>query len=338
MLKSVEAAEGQTVAEAPMRYPQMDERRHHPVVRSQICLPTPAIRSAFDLLANTALQRAPGCCFHAHPRFGKTSAIEVLMQQLSQTFPEMPIYSISAVWHPRFSELVYMGELLAGCTHLVSASGKFEARRIRLINFLWTQAKARGSDRLFLFIDEAQNWHEPQLTMLRDIANDLALHHGIQLIVAMFGAPELAALRSSLIQSGRIDLIGRFMIQIYDFRGISSLDELATTMAYYDNSAVSEYPEASGRCYSEYLLPLAFSSGWRLVQEAPLLWDQFRQVSQRSGGLNQVGMLWVADSIRQFFLDQLEFDHPGFHGAISNWETAVARSGFRDSLGVTYHT
>jgi hypothetical protein len=185
----------------------------HPVLRGQIWLPTPAIRMAFDVLANTALQRAPGCSFHAHPRFGKTSAIEVLKGQLVQSFPDMPVYSISATWHLRFSELVYLGELLGGCTHVMSSVGKAEPRRTRLLHYLWVQAKARGSDRIVLFIDEAQNWHEPELTMLRDIANDLALHHGIRLIAVLFGAPELVALRTSLIQCGRIDLIGRFMTQ-----------------------------------------------------------------------------------------------------------------------------
>lgn len=308
----------------------------HPVLRSQIRLPTPAIRMAYDVVANTALQRAPGCCFHAHPRFGKTSAILVLTQQLSQAFPEMPIFSLSAEWHPRFSEVVYMGELLDGCTHVMSSVGKYEARRVRLINFLWTQAKARGSDRIMLFIDEAQNWHEPELTMLRDLANHLTLHHGIQLIAVMFGAPELQALRSSLIHSGRIDLIGRFMIQQYEFKGISCLEELITTMAYYDDADISEYPSGSGMSYSAYLMGQAYASGWRLEHEGPRLWEQFRLAAQESGGIGQVGMLWVADSIRRFFLGQLEFDHPGLVVDDEYWANAVAQSGFKDSLGVTY--
>ncbi|MFZ6659045.1 AAA family ATPase [Undibacterium sp. TJN19] len=313
-----------------------DDLASHPVLRSQIRLPTPAIRTAFDILANTALQRAPGCCFHAFPRFGKTSAIEVLIEQLAQSFPEMPMYSINAVWHPRFSETIYMGELLSGCSHVMIATGKFEVRRTRLINYLWTQAKARSTDRIVMFIDEAQNWHEAELTMLRDVTNELAKHHGVQLIAVLFGAPELTTLRSTLIQSGRIDLIGRFMIQQYEFHGITRLDELVTIMGYYDNADISEYPAGSRRCYSEYLLPLAYGSGWRLQQEGPRLWDQFRKSAQGSGGLDDVGMLWVTDSIRQFFLDQIEFDHPGLTGTSNDWASAVLRSGFKDSLGVTY--
>lgn len=308
----------------------------HPVLRSQIRLPTPAIRAAFDIIANTALQRAPGCCFHAYPRFGKSSAIEVLTKQLEQSFPDMPIFSISADGHPRFSEVVFIGELLEGCTNLMSAVGKFELRRMRLLQFLWSQAKARGSDRIMLFVDEAQNWHEPELTMLRDVANHLALHHGIQLIAVLFGAPELVAQRASLIHSGRIDLIGRFMIQQYEFRGIVSLEDLMVIMGYYDAADISEYPEGSRKSYSEFLLGQAYRSGWRLESEAPRLWDQFKLAAQASGGLGQVGMLWVANSIREFFGAQIEFDHPGLAGDAKDWSLAVAHSGFKDSLGVTY--
>lgn len=309
----------------------------HPVINSDIKLPTPAIRRAYDAIANIALQRAPGCCFHAFPRFGKTSAIELLTAQLVEAFPDMPIFSVSAEWHGRFSELVYFGELLVACSHVMATAGKGEARRTRLLQYLWSQAKTRGSDRILFFIDEAQNWNEPELTTLRDVSNQLALRHGIKLIAVLFGAPGIVALRSSLILSGRIDLIGRFMVQQYEFKGVTSLDELILTMGYYDDAEVSEYPEGSKQSYSEFLLRKAYRSGWRLSQEAPRLWEQFRLAAQESGGLGQVGMQWVAESIRHFFVGQIEFDHPGLKGDPTVWNLAVKQSGFKDSLGVVYH-
>ena len=312
------------------------EIESHPVVRGDIKLPTPAIRMAFDVIANTALQRAPGCCFHARGRFGKTSAIEVLTAQLAQSFPDMPVFSMAASWHGRFSETVYFGELLHGCSHALALSGKAEPRRARLHQFLWAEAKARGSDRIMLFVDEAQNWHEPELTTLRDVSNHMALHHGIKLIAVSFGTPEIVAQRASLIHTGRIDLIGRFMAQQYEFKGVSSLEELILTMGFYDDPEISEYPEGSGRSYSEYLLGQAYAGGWRLSQEGPRLWEQFRLAAQASGGLGQVGMQWVAESIRRFFLDHLEYDHPGLTGDASSWMLAVKHSGFKDSLSASH--
>lgn len=308
----------------------------HPVINSNIKLPTPAIRAAFDIVGNTALQRAPGCCFYAHPRFGKTFAIEVLVHQLAHSFPQMPTYVVSAKGHQRFSELIFLGELLTGCTHMLAGSGKVEPRWGRLINLFWTDAKSRGSDRAMLFVDEAQNWHESEFTALRDLSNELSLQHSVQLIVVCFGAPQIVAVRSALIHSGRIDLIGRFMIQQYEFFGISSLEELRMLMACYDDPDISEYPEGSRLSYTEFLMGHAFQSGWRLEQESARLWQQFKRAAQQSGGLSQVGMQWVSNSIREFLVTQIEFDHPGFQGTAEDWEKAVQASGFKSSLGVTY--
>jgi len=318
--------------------PTPEQLASHPVLRSKIRLPTPSIRTAYEVLANTAFQRAPGCCFYAHPRFGKTEGITVLADQLTQSFPDMPIFSVSAAWHPRFSELTFMGELLTACTHVMASIGKVEQRRARLRNFMWTQAKTRNSDLIMLFVDEAQNWHEPELTTLRDLANELAMEHKVQLIAVLFGTPELTSLRTALIQSGRIDLIGRFMIQQYEFRGVLTPEDLVIIMSFYDDAEVSEYPAGSGYSYSQFLMRQAYASGWRLQSEIETLWGQYKLAAQASGGLNQVGMLWVADSIRRFFMASLEYDHPGFHGSVDDWKTAVAQSGFKDSLGITYIT
>ena len=49
MLKSAEPVEATAVLEGPVMEVDLDDVRYHPVVRSQIRLPTPAIRMAFDV-------------------------------------------------------------------------------------------------------------------------------------------------------------------------------------------------------------------------------------------------------------------------------------------------
>lgn len=304
----------------------------HPVIRNQIQLPTPAIRAAFDIIANTALERAPGVCFRGDPRVGKTSAIEVIKDQLKQVFPEMPVYTINAKWHPRFSEVVFFGELLKAVTKVLATTMKVEPRRTKMLNYLWTQAESRHSDRILLFVDEAQCWLEPALTTLRDLSNDLQLEHGIRLIVVLFGTAELINVYSGLLISGRVDLIGRFMPQSHEFLGVHDIGQLSATMRFYDDPEISQHPLGSGLSYSECLLPLAYGSGWRLEHEAPLLWAQYIRAAQASGGLAQVGMQWVNASIRDFFQQHLELDHADFRGTPDQWREAVLRSGFENSL------
>lgn len=320
-----------------MEQGDFDTRRfeQHPVFMNRVRLPTEPIKEVFEIVSRTAVQRDPGCCFVAHPRFGKTSAITVLVRQLGQTFPTMPVLTVNAQRHTRFSEVILLGELLGACSHLQATTGKVDVRRSRLFKFLWTLAKGNDSDRILMFVDEAQNWQEDELSVLRDISNDLELHHNIKLIAVFFGQPELVNVKAALLQSKRIDLVGRFMIEQYRFNGISAVVHLATTMGFYDNAEVSEFPEGSGKSYSEFLLPLAYRGGWRLEDEAPVFWRCIKDAAQAHGGLGQVGMQWIAASIRSFFSSNLDSDHAGFKGTAEDWEAALHASGFINSLGIT---
>lgn len=307
----------------------------HPVVRNRARLPTPPIKAVFDIVARTVFQRDPGCSFIAHPRFGKTFAIRVLSQQLGQIYPDVPSLIVNAKDHPRYSEMTFYTDILENCKHSLASLSKVNARRTRLVNYFWTLAQARNSDRLVLFVDEAQNWAEPEFSCLRDLSNDLALLD-VTLITILFGQTELAAIRTVLLQSKRTDLIGRFMMQQYEFHGLTSLSDLVETMTCYDDVDVSEYPEGSQLSYTAYFLPKAFQGGWRLASEAGRLWEQFRLVAQGHGGLHQVGMHWVAACIKNFFVKQIPLDHAALRGTDEDWNQSVIDSRFAISLGLTY--
>ncbi len=326
------SAQASTTARAA-GIPRQSLQIEHPVINNKIWLPTPSIRAAFEVIANTALERSPGVSFYGSSRVGKTSAILVLREQLAQVFPDIPTMTVNAKWHPRFSETIFFGEMLTAVAHVMSAPAKVEVRRGRVVKLLWTSAMAVRSDRLVLFVDEAQCWLDAALTMLRDLANDLLLEHKIQLIVVLFGTPELLSVHTSLLHAGREDLVGRFMPQRHAFRGITDCDQLRSTMQFYDDPEVSQYPDGSGLSYSECLLPIAYRSGWRLENEAPLLWEQYRRMALGKGGLSEVGMQWINASIRDFFQQHISFDHADLHGEADQWLDAVRRSGFETSLG-----
>lgn len=307
----------------------------HPVLNDRAKFPTPSIKRVYTVLANELVQHNPGCSFYAYSRFGKTSAIRVLNAMLAQTFPKIPMLTINAHRHLRFSELTYTEELLDAFRH-DSKSGKALARRARFIKYLWSLAQERRSERILLFIDEAQNWSEMELTYLRDISNDLELEFNITLFSVCFGQPEMEALRNSLLQCNRQDLVGRFMLKQYQFRGITSLNELTAVMKCYDDASISEYPEGSGVSYTESLLRAAYCSGFRLAGQSGKLWNAFRAAAGKYK-LDQVGMRWVSASIRNFLYAHIANDGANMVLAEDAWETAVRDSGFADSLGVTYY-
>lgn len=310
----------------------------HPVVGNRAYLPTPPIIRAYTEISEAVAERDPGVSFVAFSRFGKTFAISVLADQLAAAFPTVPVLCVNATQHTRYSEPAFLAELFEGCTRTPAPVGHLKASvlRSKLIRYLWTLAESRGSDRVVLFVDEAQNWSEPELTALRDISNDLALFARVLLVVNLFGAPGLVNLRAALLQAGRTDLIGRFMVRQFEFQGIGSVPDLAGTMACYDKVEISEYPTGSGVSYSAFFMPLAFRDGWRLEKEAGLVWECFQKIARNHGGFKQIGMKWVASSIRRFLMAQSEWDRAGFRSTEEMWKQAISRSGFAQTLGVTY--
>jgi hypothetical protein len=308
----------------------------HPVIRNTAHLPTPPIKSAYAELAEAVAERDVGVSYVAFSRFGKTFAISVLGEQLANAFPEVPILSAIAKGHDRFSEGNFYAEVLEGCTKAQVASARPRPLHDKLLRYLWTLAESRNSDRIVLFVDEAQNWQERELSVLRDLSNDLGGLGEIQLIVNLFGAPSLASTRAALLESGRTDLVGRFMMRQYELFGIRSKDDLAATMQCYDDPEISEFPQNSGVSYSEFFLGLAFRSGWRLEHEFATLWNEYSKAAQPHGGVGQIGMKWIASTLRRFLVEQSVRDSPGFKGRPEEWQRAVTRSGFAQTLGVTY--
>lgn len=308
----------------------------HPVVLNQAHLPTPSIIRAYAEISEAVAERDPGISFVAFSRFGKTFAISVLADQLNAAFPDVPVLCTNATEHKVFSEPTFYSELLQGCTRAPVGQAKARDLRNKLVRYLWTLAESRNSDRIVLFVDEAQNWTEPELTALRDISNDLELFAGVVLLVNLFGAPPLANLRGALLQSGRTDLVGRFMVRQYEFQGITSVLDFAATAKCYDDVSISEFPAGTGVSFTEFFMPLAFRDGWRLEHEAALVWECFQSAARPHGGVKQVGMKWIAGAIKRFLVVQSEWDRAAFRGTDKMWEKAIGRTGFVQTLGVTY--
>lgn len=305
----------------------------HPVVTDKAKMPTPAVKEAFEIIRGVIVHYEPSACFAAESRFGKTYGIDVLRQTLPQSFPGLPMFSVAAKEHDRPSERSLYTDLLLDCRHGAADSGTATARRSRLLNMWIATAQASNSDRLLLFVDEAQNWGEDDYTRLRDLSNDLAARE-VRLIVVLFAHPSILVIRTSLLGQRRTDLIGRFMLRPAAFRGVSSLADLAQVAKCYDDPEVSEFPAGTGISYSRFFLPRAYEEGWRLEKEAGRCWAAFSNVAAKHGGNYQLGMQWVTSAIREFLYCHWRAEHGDPADAGDIWDEAVSASGFESALGV----
>lgn len=112
-----------------------------------------------------------------------------------------------------------------------------------------------------------------------DIYNELD-SAGISMTVILVGQEELVHQRSAFIQAKKAQIIGRFMIHEYKFKGVTDIKDMTVCLAGYDN--VSEYPINSGWSFTRYYFPEIFDQGHRLHHCAKELFSTCLQYSVKN--------------------------------------------------------
>ncbi|WAL84947.1 ATP-binding protein [Pandoraea sp. XJJ-1] len=310
-----------------------DEKLHaHPLIKDQVIAPTPAIKEAFDIVEDALIHYESGVCFIAESRFGKTFAINLIDTTVTQHFANVPRLRVNAKEHDHPTERALYTDLLLDLGHGSANTGTAIARRIRVFSLMLAAAQTSASDRILLFVDEAQNWKTADFTHMRDLSNDLT-RQGISLVVVLFGHHQLNTLRTELRTAKRTDLIGRFLLSPYAFHGVRSEQDLLATLQCYDDPDIVEFPARSGVCISSFFLPRAYDAGWRIQNEARACWDAFETFgNHRTGHDAEIGMKWVGGAIRDFLCTHMDEDGRDFRASRDAWIQAVQRSGFEATL------
>jgi hypothetical protein len=304
----------------------------HPVTRNDVAIATPPLKEAYDIIESVIVHRDSGTCLLGEFRVGKTTTIMSTVAQLNETFPDLPVGLVLAKGHDQFTQNAFFSDLLLDFNHLGATKNTALDKRLRCLNMLLGQARQLGSDRYLLLVDEGQNWGEPQWTWLRDLANDLAKNH-VRLITVTFGQSELRKVRTALISRNRADIVGRFLLSTYDFRGLRDVAELRETLGAFDDCAQLCYPLDTDIAYSEFFMPEAFRGGWRLGDEAEQMWAEFAKMAQRSGKVaRDIGMNWIGGAVRNYLFAESTRDGPGYTGSPDIWAAAVLASGYEATL------
>jgi hypothetical protein len=304
----------------------------HPVVCNTLRVITKPLQEAYAVAEQVIVHRDPGTCLIADSRIGKTEGIRILRDELSATFPSVPIGVVNAKGHDRPSELAFFGDILEDYQHAGALSGTAADRRRRLHKLWESAARSTDSDRYVLFVDEGQNWGESEYTWLRDASNFLQ-SRGINVISIIFAHPALSTFRQHLQSRHRTDLVGRFLLRPRNFRGLRDCNELRHTLSAYDSPTLHEFPHGSAISMTEFFMPSAFSSGWRLSSEAALIWSAFENIAQRTDQkATNVGMQWVNSAVRSFLFANYDADSAAFGGNDGTWLSFVEASGYESSL------
>jgi len=117
------------------------------------------------------------------------------------------------------------------------------------------------------------------------------------------------------------------------FYGIRNIYDMEFFLAEHDSTKRCEYPAGSGICYTEFFLPSAYESGWRLAKQAQCAWDAFARAASTVGReATDIGMQWIGEAVVHFLTTQMANDIPGYIPSSDDWDGSVLNARYIDSL------
>ncbi|MEX3964520.1 ATP-binding protein [Paraburkholderia sp. EG286B] len=237
---------------------------------------TPEIESMVQWVALLVRIDVPGAEVYGKMRIGKSFAAAYLRETLSSVvgYPvEVIAWEISENSEDRPREFLQARMVESG--YRAISPRDVEVLKDRFFPFLVQRCAAKGTRRLIVVIDEAQNLTRRQFGYLVGYFNKLTTA-GLKPFFLLIGQPELGS-PIDLNGVGRdMQIVGRFRVNQHHFRGVA-LERIEDVLKQFDCSGPDGGPPESMTSF----LPQAYSNGWRIVDLAPALREGVLLVKQK---------------------------------------------------------
>jgi len=217
------------------------------------------------------------------PRIGKTYAARWICEAIVDLFGPLSWYEIPFEKDNSKSEGKFFNKFLMSLNHSFPDSRDGGVIRFRSEEFLIERAKDSKTGTVILLLDEAQNLTSRHWVYLAELSNKID-RAGLSLFTLSTGQPSLYVIKNGLrelpgSQNGEF-IIGRFFVEMIDFRALQSLEDIQSTLAEVDASPLGPNDK---RLWVESALPIAYASGWRLKDISELIWDAYKEIWTNSG-------------------------------------------------------
>jgi hypothetical protein len=277
----------------------------HPLMNKYV-FETDSIRRFYSSIKFLIVAGYDSCSFGAAPRSGKTFAIRMIVRYLAVDFPHLPVYVFNV---PRTTNRYTKGFLdrwLRTVKH-PERGGQIHVLRGRIVERLVSDAMRKGSRKVLVLLDEAQNMGPHDLQFLKDIYNELLLNDVYLVTVSVGQQPDLdrALDRLSLSREGKEngscrDLIPRFFGNKSDFRQLTYPQDVAAIFSAIDSQFLAG---SGGLTWSQFFAPNHWDGGWRLAREVTNL----STVLKKLGHLHSKKISRVSDQTENFVAAGLLF-------------------------------
>jgi hypothetical protein len=286
----------------------------------------------FNAAVTTALRIGlPSLVVEGPPGVGKTAALRDLFDALALDTKIVP-WRASAVDirtradTPRFYRSF---QRAPGATNRAATRLTVLSDQESTVNSILLSCSEAQTQRVMLFIDEAQQLQYPTLVSLKDTMEQL-LARRVHMLVMLLAEPDIKDKVGRLMnEPGGNSLAQRFFASMHHYRGLHPAD-LTTLMEHVDRA---RWPEREGPTYTEFFVPKLFRAGWRLQEQAQFLWDEFHRTADGMGlDVTKFELLprFAVRAIR-FALPELQRDVGQAKDLGTLMANAVANSGFADA-------
>jgi Cdc6-like AAA superfamily ATPase len=175
-----------------------------------------------------------GAIIYGNSRSGKTSAIGFISESLKKTYgAQLPVYVYCATEHTHTDKTFY-SSLLVALGHEMAHKGTAVQMRQRLVNRIITNAMDTKYHRAILYVDEAYLLTEKEYVWLIDIYNELH-KSGVDLAVFLVGTKELKEQKEGFIRASKQQIVLRFMVFEFKFKGLESRGDVEICLSSLDN-------------------------------------------------------------------------------------------------------
>ena len=240
-------------------------------------IPTVAILDLSAAVDTWIIDGDCGAIIYGRPRVGKTRAIHYISNELKKKYGKaLPVHVLNMTEH-RPSAKYFYSELLKAIGHNEAHKGTASMMKERLINTLVLGSRETPYRRVVLFVDEAFLLTEKDFIWLMDIHNNLDMYN-VHLTVLMFGTNELKSIKSAYCQASRFQIVDRFMVEEYEYKGVVSAKG-ALACLYNMDVGLTSYP--GNPVLTQIFFPGAYADKKLFASCANDLWQVFSELSRK---------------------------------------------------------
>lgn len=326
----------ENVADAASPEPRLAALKKHPLINDKAVIVTQLVEDVYDEVESGLTFRYTGLSYEMPPRFGKTWCIRGVKHLLGHFEPSVLTFVLTARGDDKAvrTQRAFNGDLLMALGHGAAARVNAADRLAAALNFVRTARDIKAveigaeCEQIIFFIDEGQNWTIKDWGFWKDFTNLFVHDDPIHILTVVFSQPEVFGLIKTL--RAKPDIFYRFFLQHRPLQGIRHKSELWLIMKRFDSGAAMEHPEGSGRSYTEFFMPQAYTAGWRLANELDHAWAAIKPVKGEKNR-TELAMASVSQVLKIFLISQMQADGPQYMGGDpEQWLNAAKVDIFRD--------